>query len=122
MNMLHLLRNSDMSTREIVKQSPLKAWLVRHGHDSLIKYAQLELNDFKQPLVFQVNCLQQLQNIASYNFMRDGLAKGRVYLHAFWFDIYSGDIHYFSRQQKTFVPMNEDTIDTLMDEVHKYYS
>ncbi|KAF2359995.1 Carbonic anhydrase [Trinorchestia longiramus] len=168
MNMLHLLRNTDISTREIVKHSPLKAWLVRHGHDTLNKFAQLELSNWQQPLVFQgetplrrfvayidpddefsvedklsqqviiltaqvnclqqvivltaqVNCLQQLQNIASYNFMRDGLTKGRVYLHAFWFDIYSGDIHYFSRQQKRFVPMTEDTIDTLMEEVEKYY-
>uniref|UniRef100_A0A2P2HYT1 Carbonic anhydrase n=1 Tax=Hirondellea gigas TaxID=1518452 RepID=A0A2P2HYT1_9CRUS len=148
MNMLHMMRNHDTSIREEVKLSPLKAWLIRHGHDTISKYAQLELTDFKAPLVFQgetplrrfvayidpnnefceedklsqVNCLQQLQNIASYNFMRDGLARGRVYIHALWFDIYSGDIHYFSRQQKCFVVLNDENIDKIMIEVEKYYS
>jgi len=147
MNMLHTLRDSDAFSREQAKVSPLMAWLMRHGHDSLSKFAQLEAADFQAPLVFQgetpirrfvayidpdnkfsvedklsqVNCLQQLQNIASYNFMRDGLTRGRVYLHAFWFDIYSGDIHYFSRRQKTFVPLTEDSIEKILEEVHLDY-
>ncbi|RXG52240.1 Beta carbonic anhydrase 1 [Armadillidium vulgare] len=87
---------------------------------------KLELGNFKAPLVFQgetpmrrfvayidpdnkfcdedklsqVNALQQLQNIASYNFMRDGLSRGRVYIHALWFDIYTGDIYYLVDNKK----------------------
>ena len=52
--MLHLLRNSDHHSQEIIKQSPLKAWLVRHGHSSIAKFAQLEVANFQAPLVFQV--------------------------------------------------------------------
>ncbi|XP_066981376.1 beta carbonic anhydrase 1 [Macrobrachium rosenbergii] len=148
MNMLHMMRNSDRTSQEIIKQSPLKAWLVRHGHSSIAKYAQLEVADFQAPLIFQaetpmrrfvayidpenkfgeedklsqVNTLQQLQNIASYNFMRDGLVRGRVYIHALWFDIYTGDIYYFSRQQKKFVDISEDNIERLLDEVKQYYT
>ena len=70
----------------------------------------------------QVNTLQQLQNIASYNFMRDGLSRGRVYLHALWFDIYTGDIYYFSRQQKKFVDVNEHNLEKLLDEVHTFFT
>lgn len=70
----------------------------------------------------QVNALQQLQNIASYNFMRDGLSRGRVYIHALWFDIYTGDIYYFSRQQKMFVEISENNIVKLLEEVYQYYT
>ncbi|KAK4304263.1 hypothetical protein Pmani_023781 [Petrolisthes manimaculis] len=143
MNMLHLMRNSDRTLHEVLKLSPLKAWLVRHGHSSIVKFAQLEVSDFQAPLVFQaetpmrrfvayidpenrftvedklsqVNTLQQLQNIASYNFMREGLSRGRVYIHALWFDIYTGDIYYFSRQQKRFVDVNETNMERLLEEV-----
>lgn len=54
MNMLHLMRNSDRTLHEVLKLSPLKAWLVRHGHSSIVKFAQLEVSDFQAPLVFQV--------------------------------------------------------------------
>ena len=70
----------------------------------------------------QVNTLQQLQNISSYSFMREGLLKGRVYIHALWFDIYTGDIYFFSRQQKKFVPIDEENIEALMEEVEKFYT
>lgn len=54
MNMLHMMRNSDRTLHEMLKLSPLKAWLVRHGHSSIVKFAQLEVSDFQAPLVFQV--------------------------------------------------------------------
>lgn len=54
MNMLHMLRNSDHTPQEMLKLSPLKAWLVRHGHSSIAKFAQLELANYQAPLVFQV--------------------------------------------------------------------
>ena len=53
--------------------------------------------------------------------MRSGLSRGNVYIHALWFDIYSGDIYYFSRQQKTFVDVSDENIDKLLEEVEKYY-
>ena len=54
MNTLHMIRNSDRTLQEMLKLSPLKAWLVRHGHSSIVKFAQLEVSDFQAPLVFQV--------------------------------------------------------------------
>ena len=54
MNMLHTFRESDHTPHEITRTSPMKAWLVRHGHSSLVKYAQLEVANFKSPLIFQV--------------------------------------------------------------------
>lgn len=115
---------------------------------SLDKFEQLELTGFSQPLLFQaetpmrkcvayidpennfsiedklsqINTLQQLQNIASYGFLKQRLEKFELHIHALWFDIFTGDIYYFSRAAKKFVIIDEDNIDKLLDEVDRYYS
>jgi len=73
-------------------------------------------------LVLQVHCLQQMQNIASYSFLKSRLEKHELHIHALWFDIYTGDIYYFSRREKRFIEINENTIDPLLKEVKRYYS
>jgi len=65
--------------------------------------------------------LQQLQNIASYGFLKKRLEAYDLHIHALWFDIYTGDIYYFSRRSKKFVEINEVNIDKLVEEVSKYY-
>lgn len=70
----------------------------------------------------QINTLQQLQNIASYGFLKKRLETHQLHLHALWFDIYTGEIYYFSRRAKQFVEINENNFEVLMDEVVKYYS
>lgn len=128
--------------------SPLRAWLCTHAHTSLEKFQQLKAADFEAPLVFQaetplrnfaayidtedkfsiedklsqINTLQQLQNIASYGFLKKRLEKHELHIHALWFDIYTGEIYYFSRAAKQFVKIDEESFDTLLDEVECYYS
>lgn len=63
-----------------------------------------------------------MQNIASYGFLRKRLETHQLHIHSLWFDIYTGDIYYFSRQNKKFVEINEETEDMLIKEVQKYYS
>lgn len=70
----------------------------------------------------QINTLQQLQNIASYGFLKNRLERHQLHIHALWFDIYTGEIYYFSRAAKTFVVINEDSFLKLLDEVETYYS
>lgn len=70
----------------------------------------------------QINTLQQMQNVASYGFLKKRLEANDLHIHALWFDIYSGDIYYFSRQSKKFVSVTEDTIEAVTEEVLKYYS
>lgn len=70
----------------------------------------------------QINTLQQLQNIASYGFLKKRLEQHDLHIHALWFDIYSGDIYYFSRQSKRFVAVDETSIEKIVVEVKKYYS
>lgn len=73
-------------------------------------------------ILTQVNTLEQLANVASYNFLKRRLESHQLHVHALWFDIYTGDIYYFSRQNKKFVEINEFTVDSLSDEVRRYYS
>lgn len=70
----------------------------------------------------QINTLQQLQNIASYGFLKKRLEQFELHIHALWFDIYTGEIYYFSRGRKQFVIIDENNIDKLLKEVTRYYS
>jgi len=148
MNLLYTLRDPKLVTIDERRISPLKAWLYEHGIFSLEKFQHLEKIGLKKPLMFsselptrqfaayidhedrfsiedklsQINTLQQLSNIASYGFLQDRLKRFDLHLHALWFDIYTGEIYYFSRGEKRFVIINETTIDGLLKEVLRYYS
>ncbi|XP_014240139.1 beta carbonic anhydrase 1 isoform X2 [Cimex lectularius] len=139
MNLLYKLRDEEFSSKDNRRISPLRSWLCNHAYSSLEKFQELEISGYKDPLIFQsetplrkfvayidhenrfstedklsqINCLQQLANIASYGFLKRRLEKYELHIHALWFDIYTGDIFYFSRQNKRFVEINEDTVDKL---------
>jgi len=148
MNLLYDLgTDKEMSTLENQIKSPLRGWLCNHGSDSYEKFKLLEKRGFDMPLLFtaetpmkqfaayidpenkftvqdklsQVNCLQQLQNIASYGFLKEGLSSGRIFIHALWFDIYTGDVYYFSRKHKQFIDINESSFPKLVEEVSEFY-
>lgn len=70
----------------------------------------------------QINTLQQLQNVASYGFLKQRLERHELHIHALWFDIYTGEIYFFSRQAKRFIQISENNIDLLLEEVETYYS
>lgn len=70
----------------------------------------------------QINTLQQLQNIASYGFLKKRLETHQLHIHALWFDIYTGEIYYFSRGAKKFLIIDEGNIGKLVEEVENYYS
>ncbi|XP_077988628.1 beta carbonic anhydrase 1-like [Glandiceps talaboti] len=135
MNALYDLKDNPYLDRE---KQPFGAWLRRFGNASLTKFERIEMG-FNGPLEFQgetqrhnfkayidpenkfslvdklsqVNCLQQLQNISSHAFLKDRLESDRVRLHAMWFDVYSGDVYLFSRQEKRFVEINEGSYEKL---------
>ncbi|XP_022913687.1 beta carbonic anhydrase 1 isoform X1 [Onthophagus taurus] len=148
MNLLHKLQDAEFASLRNRRISPLRAWLCTHALSSLEKFQQLQLTDFAKPLLFQaetpmrkfvayidhdnkfaiedklsqVNTLQQLQNIASYGFLKKRLETNELHIHALWFDIYTGEIYYFSRAAKTFVCINEESIDKILEEVEEYYT
>ncbi|KAL0281266.1 UNVERIFIED_CONTAM: hypothetical protein PYX00_002302 [Menopon gallinae] len=148
MNLLYNLRDEKYSSQTNRRISPLRAWMCAHASSSLEKFNVLVQEGFHRPLLFeaetpqrqfvayidpddkfaiedklsQVNTLQQMQNIASYGFLRKRLRENDLHIHAIWFDIYTGEIYYFSRCAKQFVEVNESTIANLLVEVNTYYS
>ncbi|XP_073947197.1 carbonic anhydrase beta isoform X1 [Choristoneura fumiferana] len=147
MNLLYTLKSKEESSTEQRRISPLKSWLCNHGKTSLDKFIAMN-GDFSNPMLFtaetpqtkfvayidpdnkfstedklsQVNTLQQLQNIASYGMLKKRLQKHDLHIHALWFDIFTGDIYYFSRRAKTFIVIDEATYETILAEVRRYYS
>lgn len=67
-------------------------------------------------------CIVSVSNVASYGFLKKRLEKHDLHIHALWFDIYTGDIYYFSRGQKRFVHVDEENYDRIIEEVKRYYS
>ena len=69
---------------------------------------------------FQVNCIQQLENIAAYPFLLERLARNDLMLHALWYDVYSGKVFLLSRKRQKFVEVNETSYFSLMQEIKVY--
>jgi len=122
--------------------SPLRNWVTMHGNRTMEEFIKLEQAQFRKPLLLNklnkkakfpayvdvdekfsvtdklsmANTLMQMENVTSYPFMR-GHRNGRIHIHAFWFDIYTGEIHCFSRKAQTFMITNEDTLPLLQAEL-----
>ncbi|XP_060565833.1 beta carbonic anhydrase 1-like [Ruditapes philippinarum] len=125
--------------------SPLELWIKKHGKRTLEKFSYLtEANNFTGPVPFtqesledkkfeikidpeqnfyivdklsQVNCIQQLENISAYPFLKERLNKNKLFLHALWYDVNSGNVYMLSKTQQKFVEINESSFFSLIEEV-----
>lgn len=68
-------------------------------------------------LHFQINSLQQLDNIASHQIIQDHIEKGLLDLNVMWFDIYTGEVYFFSKKTGRFIMLDETSIDSLLKEL-----
>uniref|UniRef100_A0A7I4Z052 Carbonic anhydrase n=1 Tax=Haemonchus contortus TaxID=6289 RepID=A0A7I4Z052_HAECO len=140
MNLLHSLhqcpKNFDI-------ESPMDHWVRRNGFRSMkrlnerlhkggtvLKFGTkiAPSQDFEaivdpldklpvQDKLSQINVLQQLENIASHEFLKEHFESGNLFVHGMWFDIYNGDDYLFSRDKKRFVLIDEETVSDLMAEL-----
>ena len=104
-----------LSVNIFLQFSPLRAWVSTHGSRSVAEFFRLEAAQFRKPLLLNklnknakfpayvdvdekfsvtdklsmINTLLQMENVTSYQFMRSHKG-GRIHIHAFWFDIYTG--------------------------------
>lgn len=88
---------------EDIEKSSFRRPLLLHAENPVKEFpAYIDVdNKFSETdKLSQVNTLLQMENVASYSFMGDLVRDGRTHIHAMWFDIYTGDIYYFSRKQK----------------------
>lgn len=119
--------------------TPLERWLDRHGRASIEKFERHE-SDPSSKIAFQaesgekvfyakidpdrllvpadrlsqINCLQQLQHVAGYPFLQSRFAEDLIRLHAMWFDVYTGNVHLFSREKQRFLVIDENSVEHLL--------
>ncbi|XP_053960040.1 beta carbonic anhydrase 1 [Anastrepha ludens] len=148
MNLLYKLQCEDYSSQLNRRLSPLRSWMWTHANSSLEHFKAWRDDGMQGPLIFssetplrrfvayidpedkfamedklsQIHTLQQLSNVASYGFLKPRLESHDLHVHALWFDIYTGDVYYFSRGAKRFVPVDEGSVGKLTEEVRRYYS
>ena len=108
-----------MHYNELEKQSFLRPMLLHADGDSTQQpaYIDKDCNFNETDKLSQINTLVQLENIASYPFIASHLRDGTAKIHAFWFDIFTGEIYYFSRRKKYFEPITEKNVNDLLDEL-----
>jgi carbonic anhydrase len=87
----------------------LKSWL-KYGEKSLERVKEgftINPSLSEQNQISQVNVLQQLEHIASYPFVQERLAKKKLRLHGWWFDIAKADVYCYEATQNQYVLIDE---------------
>uniref|UniRef100_A0A0N4ZFD7 Carbonic anhydrase n=1 Tax=Parastrongyloides trichosuri TaxID=131310 RepID=A0A0N4ZFD7_PARTI len=142
---INTLYNLHIGKNKFNNKSPMDCWLIRNGYFSLKQLEFRECNGGDIPLKFdcendkfsfnafidkddtldvedrlsQINTLQQLLNIGSHEFMNDYISSNKVFIHAMWFDIYTGNMHMFSREDKCFKIINESNTNEFINFIEK---
>ncbi|CEF71539.1 Carbonic anhydrase family-containing protein [Strongyloides ratti] len=130
---INTLYNLHTGVNKFSEKSPMDRWLRLNGYHSLKKLEMRENDGPNVPLKFenddqkfcfyayidkenklniedklsQINTLQQVLNIASHEFMFDYIANNEVFIHAMWFDIYTGNMYMFSKPEQSFKMIDE---------------
>ena len=58
--------------------------------------------------------LQQVENVCSYDLLKEKLEKSEVNVSALWFNIQSADFYMFSREKERFLTVDEENVDHLI--------
>ena len=92
-----------MAEFEKIERAAFRRPILLHAEDPNEKFPAYVDVDEKFALndkLSMVNTLLQMQNVTSYPFMHSCLRDGRTHIHALWFDVYTGEVHCFSRKEK----------------------
>ena len=108
---------------------PLKEWL-HYAEISYLKFKELKKNNvefekFKKShasqsdlsdhnLLSQLNVLQQIENIKSYPEVKKRYIAHQLRVHAWWFDLVSGNIYYYNENLKKFILLDEIEAERLL--------
>eukprot|EP00088_Acartia_fossae_P001374 TRINITY_DN10533_c0_g1_i2.p1 TRINITY_DN10533_c0_g1~~TRINITY_DN10533_c0_g1_i2.p1 ORF type:complete len:309 (+),score=56.90 TRINITY_DN10533_c0_g1_i2:96-1022(+) len=144
-NLLYSLYSDPDTRSSDVAKGPLSSWITRHGASTMHEFEKIERALFRRPILLHAedpnnkfpafidvdekynindkismaNTLIQMQNVTSYPFMHKCLRDGQTHIHALWFDVYTGEVHCFSRKEKTFIPVNDNTVEELVNELEE---
>jgi carbonic anhydrase len=94
----------------------LMEWLA-NAEPSLARLERSPFIDPKLPLedrLSQANVLEQLDHVATYARVRELADDGKLVLHAWWFDIATGDVHIFDEERGGYILLDEDEADRVL--------
>lgn len=87
----------------------LKQW-VQHGRDAKRQLDEGKVFDPSLPLqdqLSQLNVMTQLENLRTFDQVRQRLTTGALRLHGWWFDIATGNVYTFDSEEKRFILIDE---------------
>lgn len=94
----------------------LASWL-QYGEGALQKAKKgLKINSGLSPenQLSQINVLQQMENIASYPFIQERMAKNKLRIHGWWFDIARADVYCYEQSVNQFILIDEKEAELIM--------
>ncbi len=94
----------------------LKAWLSL-AQPSLERFERAGLVDHSLPPVeqlSQVNVLQQIDHLRTYEVVREREQAGRLHLHGWWFDVSTGETHVYDSERGGFVLLDEQEAERIL--------
>lgn len=84
-------------------------WLrnVETAKGLLPPYEPLPSDEARADTLSELNVLTQLKNIKSYPIVQEKLDAGKLFLHAWYFEIDSAQLYTYSPEEEEFVPLTE---------------
>jgi len=102
---------ADPEVKEKPQLPPHVAGWLRYGAQSVERFQTLPVPDPKWSPVnqlSQVNVLQQLENLMTYNLVKQKvLDSTHLELHAWWYDVGSGDVFVYDKLYRKFVLLDD---------------
>lgn len=102
--------------RKNVKQEYLRSWL-RYAEPAYKKFQEgMKVNSGFSPhnTLSQVNVLQQLEHLKTYEVVQKHLKEESLRIHAWWFDIATGDVYHYKEEDKKFVILDDKESEKLL--------
>lgn len=101
----------------VIPNAPhLNEWLGL-ARPSLARYQRaMHLDPDLSPVdrLSQVNVLQQLDHLRTYDVVREREERGEVFLHGWWFDVATGETHIYDLERGGFVLLDEEEAERIL--------
>lgn len=101
--------------RNKINSDYLQSWL-RYGQASYDKYkAGFRINSklTEKNEVSQINVLQQLEHLRTYEVVNKHISAGSLRIHGWWFDIASGSVYYYEPTKGEFLLIDEHSANSI---------
>jgi len=102
--------------RDKITSPHLRQWL-RHGEpalDKLANWTQGHGGQTSANVLSQLNVLQQIEHLRSYPVVKEGLAAGRIKLHAWWFELRNADVFAYEESLGEFILIDEKEAERIL--------